>query len=102
MLNEQKRQLLGPRTVGKFLQQPQERTRARHALRDAGGSEGGYLQVHRSVLQPQAVAFDTRLGVAADVFRLPIERPNHVGASDITYIPMQRGFVYLFAVVGLR
>jgi len=31
--------------------------------------------------------------------RLPIERPNHVGAADITYIPMQHGFVYLFAVL---
>lgn len=30
---------------------------------------------------------------------LTITRPNHVWAADITYIPMQRGFVYLFAVV---
>ena len=28
-----------------------------------------------------------------------ITRPNHVWAADITYIPMQRGFVYLFAVL---
>jgi putative transposase len=28
-----------------------------------------------------------------------IERPNHVWAMDITYIPMARGFVYLAAVV---
>ena len=28
-----------------------------------------------------------------------IERPNHVWAADITYIPMKRGFVYLFAVM---
>ena len=28
-----------------------------------------------------------------------IERPNHVWAMDITYIPMRRGFVYLAAVV---
>ena len=26
-------------------------------------------------------------------------RPNHVWAADITYIPMKRGFVYLFAVL---
>ena len=26
-------------------------------------------------------------------------RPNHVWAADITYIPMKRGFVYLFAVM---
>jgi len=29
---------------------------------------------------------------------LKIDRPNHVWAADITYIPMRRGFVYLFAV----
>jgi putative transposase len=30
---------------------------------------------------------------------LKVERPNHVWAMDITYIPMARGFVYLAAVV---
>ncbi len=30
---------------------------------------------------------------------LDIVRPNHVWASDITYIPMQRGFVYLCALL---
>jgi putative transposase len=30
---------------------------------------------------------------------LAIDRPNHVWAMDITYIPMARGFVYLAAVV---
>jgi putative transposase len=30
---------------------------------------------------------------------LTISRPNHVWAADITYIPMCRGFVYLFAVL---
>ena len=30
---------------------------------------------------------------------LMIRRPNHVWAGDITYFPMQRGFVYLFAVL---
>ena len=30
---------------------------------------------------------------------LEITRPNHVWAADITYIPMARGFVYLFAVL---
>ena len=28
-----------------------------------------------------------------------IDRPNHVWATDITYIPMRRGFVYLVAVM---
>ena len=30
---------------------------------------------------------------------LVVDRPNHVWAMDITYIPMARGFVYLCAVV---
>ena len=30
---------------------------------------------------------------------LPIERPNQVWATDITYIPMARGFMYLVAIV---
>jgi putative transposase len=60
----------------------------------------------------------TRMGIAA-VYRNPrtsqrhpahtvypyllrhreITRPNHVWAADITYLPMKRGFVYLFAVL---
>jgi putative transposase len=30
---------------------------------------------------------------------LEITRSNHVWAADITYIPMKRGFVYLFAIL---
>ena len=30
---------------------------------------------------------------------LTIDRPNHVWATDITYIPMRRGFIYLVAVL---
>ena len=30
---------------------------------------------------------------------LAIERPNHVWCTDITYIPMRRGFLYLVAVM---
>ena len=29
---------------------------------------------------------------------LKIERPNHVWATDITYIPMAKGFLYLVAI----
>ena len=31
--------------------------------------------------------------------KLVIERPNHVWATDVTDIPMARGFVYLVAVM---
>ena len=31
---------------------------------------------------------------------LSLTRPNHVWAADITYIPMKRGFIDLFAVIG--
>jgi len=31
--------------------------------------------------------------------KLAVTRPNQVGATDITYIPMARGFVYLTAIV---
>ena len=30
---------------------------------------------------------------------LPITRPNHVWCTDVTYIPLQRGFLYLVAVM---
>jgi putative transposase len=32
---------------------------------------------------------------------LKVERNNHVWAVDITYIPMKRGFMYLFAIIDL-
>jgi putative transposase len=34
--------------------------------------------------------------------KLAIVRPNQVWATDISYIPMARGFVYLVAIVALR
>jgi putative transposase len=30
---------------------------------------------------------------------LSIERPNHVCAADITYVPIEGGFIYLFAAI---
>ncbi len=29
-----------------------------------------------------------------------IERPNHVWSTDITYIPLDKGFIYLVAVIN--
>ena len=33
---------------------------------------------------------------------LKIDRPNQIWAVDITYIPMRRGFMYLFAIIDLH
>jgi len=33
---------------------------------------------------------------------LKIQRPNHVWAMDITYIPMRQGFMYLAAIIDLH
>ena len=33
---------------------------------------------------------------------LKIERPNQVWATDITYIPMKKGFMYLIAIIDLH
>jgi len=31
---------------------------------------------------------------------LKITRPNQISAADITYVPMARGYMYLFSVIG--
>ena len=33
---------------------------------------------------------------------LKVERPDQVWATDITYIPMRKGFMYLVAIIDLR
>lgn len=33
---------------------------------------------------------------------LTIDKPNHVWATDITYIPMQKGFMYLCAIIDIH
>jgi hypothetical protein len=33
---------------------------------------------------------------------MTIERPNHVWCAEVTYIPMRRGFLYLFAIMDWR
>ena len=43
---------------------------------------------------------DARLSSRSSRYRgLAIERPNHVWCADITYIPVQRGFLYLVAIM---
>ncbi len=43
-------------------------------------------------------------GISSQIYpyllrNLPIVRPNQVWAADITYVPMRKGFVYLFAII---
>ena len=57
------------------------------------GIEAVYRKPHTSQRHPAHKVYPYLLR------QLEITRPNHVWAADITYIPMQRGFVYLFAVL---
>ncbi len=50
--------------------------------------------------RPSTTKRDGRPGVFPYLLQgLTIDRPNQAWAADITYIPMRRGFVYLFAVM---
>ena len=57
------------------------------------GIEAVYRKPHTSQRHPAHRVYPYLLR------HLEITRPNHVWAADITYIPMRRGFVYLFAVL---
>ena len=57
------------------------------------GIEAVYRKPHTSQRHPAHKVYPYLLR------QLEITRPNHVWAADITYIPMQRGFVYLFAIL---
>jgi putative transposase len=57
------------------------------------GIEALYRRPHTSQRHPAHRVYPYLLR------HLAITRPNHVWAADITYLPMSRGFVYLFAVL---
>jgi putative transposase len=57
------------------------------------GIEAIYRKKNTSRPHPEHTVYPYRLR------HLKIYRPNQVWASDITYIPMARGFVYLVAVI---
>jgi putative transposase len=57
------------------------------------GIEALYREKRTSRPHPEHVVYPYLLR------HLTINRPNHVWAADITYIPMARGFVYLVAVI---
>jgi putative transposase len=80
----------------------------RDLLRNEGGSVGR-KRVRRLMQQMGIEALyqkpnTSRRHAAHPIYpyllrNLSIDRPNHVWATDITYIPMRRGFVYLVAIV---
>ncbi len=57
------------------------------------GIEAIYRKKNTSKPHPDHVVYPYLLR------RLTIDRPNQVWATDITYLPMARGFVYLVAVI---
>ena len=68
------------------------RKRVRRLMR-LMGIEAIYRRQNTSKRHPQHAVFPYLLR------GLLIDKPNQVWAADITYIPMARGFVYLFAVM---
>ena len=81
-------------------------------LRDLLGREGirvGRLQVATLMKKMAIAAISRRRNTSKPapghrvypylLRRLAVTRPNQVWATDITYIPMARGFVYLVAIV---
>jgi putative transposase len=68
------------------------RKRVRRLMR-LMGIQAIYRRQNTSRRHPQHAVFPYLLR------GLVIDRPNQVWAADITYIPMARGFVYLFAVM---
>jgi putative transposase len=59
------------------------------------GIEALYRRPRTSIPAREATIYPYLLG------GLVIERPNHVWTSDITYLPMAHGFMYLMAILDL-
>lgn len=68
------------------------RSRVRRLMRKMG-LEAIYQKPRTSVPSPEHKIYPYLLG------GITIDRPGQVSASDITYIPMSRGFLYLVAVI---
>jgi putative transposase len=85
----------GSRLLRDLLAQEGIRVGRRHVvtLMRKMGIEALYRRANTSRRHPQHAVFPYLLrGIS-------IDRPNQVWAADITYIPMARGFLYLFAVM---
>ncbi len=87
--------LAGARMLSRVLKRGGDRVGRRHVatLMKRMGIHALYRKPDTSQRHPAHRVYPSRLR------HLEITRPNHVWAADITYSPMQRGFVYLFAVM---
>ncbi len=65
----------------------------RHRVRRLMGLEAIYRKPRTTIANPEHRVYPYLLK------GLTIERPNHVWCADITYIPVQDGFLYLVAVM---
>ena len=59
------------------------------------GIEAIYRRPRTSIPASQAAIYPYLLG------NLTVERPNHVWSSDISYLPMAHGFMYLVAILDV-
>ncbi len=82
----------GPGTAG-----PGARGRPRHVttLMRRMGMETIYRKPRTSIPAPLSAIYPYLLN------GLKIERPNHVWAADLTYLPMAHGFQYLVAIIDV-
>lgn len=85
----------GARMLRDFLKQRGHRVGRRHVgrLMDLMGIEALYRKKRGTKRNPAHPAYPYLLR------NLVIDRPNQVWCADISYIPMARGFLYLFAVL---
>ncbi len=85
----------GARMLSRMLKREGQPVGRRHVatLMKQMGITALYRKPHTSQRHPAHTVYPYLLR------HLEITRPNHVWAADITYIPMKRGFVYLFAVL---
>jgi putative transposase len=89
------RPFMGARMMRLFLQRDGYVVGRRHVgtLMRRMGIEALYRKRNTSKRHPDHQVFPYLLR------NIVIDRPNHVWAADITYIPMRRGFIYLFAIL---
>lgn len=85
----------GSRRMTEFLRRAKKHVNRKHVQRlmRLMGLEAIYPKPKTSIRDVQHEVYPYLLR------DLPILRPNHVWATDLTYIPMRRGFMYLMAII---